>query len=245
MKKIFLIGLIIILAITAIVWLERGNSEDNNQSSQQIPEEDPLDAVNNFYNAWLEAVASTSTDPVGAGLTTDPFLSSDVQTYVQERLEDELDPVICQTLTPPRVGAKILYQQDMSAQVQVLARGFEEKSSRYAAVTLAAVDGDWQVSEITCFDGETAPDKEFDFNQEGQLLKNVPEPLNSDYWHLVFSQDGIDGHTVPLFFDENSYCADSAGERSVCDESTFIQTTRVTVKGDMNEAGLTVREMNF
>ena len=106
---------------------------------------------------------------------------------------------------------------------------------------MKATNNLWQITDISCATGELPPEREYSFEQNGFLLKNVPPPLNDDYWHLVFEQQGQPGHTVPLFFDENSQCVGADGITAVCNPDEFIEPSAAIVKGEMQEAGLTVQ----
>ena len=244
MKKVLIIALLII-GIGALVWWMQKDGGGFGSSEPQIPEDEALTILFEFYNPWLDAAQSTSTDPYAEGLAEAPMLSDEVRQYIADHREDDIDPVLCQEALPRQIGARPLYEEDLKAQYMLLSRGLPEQSPRYAVATLDAVDGEWRITSIACQFGEEAPEREFSFMQEGQLLKSVPPPLDSNYWHLVFTQSGVEGHTVPLFFDENSTCINEQGETSVCDESQFQQTARATVKGDMTEAGVEVKEMQF
>lgn len=251
MQKKYIIAIVAIVLLGLAVWFIVGGGLSNTYTANngaQAPTADPLDTVLDFYNEWLSAAQSTTTDPYAAGLATSTVLSADVQGYLASDMSAaELEPVLCQPVAvmPERVGAKLLFKQDFQAQVQVLARGLEQKSPYYAVVTLTAHEGDWQISEIACQDGESAPESEFSFDKSGYLLKSVPAPLNSEYWHLVFTENNQPGHTVPLFFNASSTCVAADGTESVCDEGALTETTRVSVQGEMTEAGASVLYLRF
>lgn len=246
-KQIVIIIGVIVVGVIAVVWLSSNSDQVSlGENESAIPEDDAMDFTLSYYNEWLNAVLSTTTDPVTAGLANDARLHEDVQAYLAEYdYSNELDPVLCQTAAPNRVGAKASYVMDREAQFLILARGLEEKSSRQAVVDIAAQDGKWVISTITCTEGESAPEREFTFEREGFLLKSVPPPLDPEYWHLVFEERGVAGHTAPLFFNESSICVSIKGEESVCDPDAFVEAEAVLIKGQMTEAGVDVVRIEF
>lgn len=245
MKKLLFLGLLILGIGVLAMWLWPGSGTTPSDERGPAPTTDPLDPVSRFYNDWLQAVQSTTTDPYAAGLATNQLLSASLQQKLQDNQAATPDPVLCQPELPERVGAKVLYQEDYRAEVQVLGRGYETKSPHFALVHLAAVDGAWQIDRIECRTGESGPEREFSFIQSGQLLKSVPEPLNSEYWHLVFTENDVAGNAVPLFFSDSSQCVASDGSTEVCDPSQFSEAARATVTGNMTEAGVDVVEIQF
>lgn len=237
------IGVIAVIAIiAAAVFLGGGKSEytSNNEEVGGVAG-DPIDAALTFYKSYLAAVQNASTNPTQEGLLDDPILSSEVRTYIEENKDAVVEPVLCQSATPQKIRTKTLFVQENKAQIQVLGRLEGEKSSEQAVVSLEARDGAWMITGIQCLQGESMPDREFTFEQEGFLLKSVPPPLDSNYWHLVFSQDGKPGHTVPLFIDGETICTLFDGSEQVCDMNTVLEPTRAIVKGQMTEAGAQVQ----
>lgn len=246
MKKILPILILVALIAAVTLWLNGDDSASNGSAEQIIPEGEAIDVVNAFYGDWLAAQVSTSTDPYTAGLAADPRLSAALQARLVEAQAAEQDPVLCQTTLPERTGARMISQTDFTAEAQVLARGLPERSSIYALVSLAAVDGEWQIADIVCEDAAAAPAVgEFSFDKEGYLLKSVPEPLNSDFWHLVFTEDTVPGHTAPLFFDAESTCVAVDGTETVCNPDVFTEPSRAQVQGAMTEAGVAVARIVF
>ncbi|NCT02026.1 hypothetical protein GW766_02120, partial [Candidatus Parcubacteria bacterium] len=130
-------------------------------------------------------------------------------------------------------------------QVMVLTRGGEEKSPYQDIVTVAVVDGKWRITEISCAQGEIAPERAYDFEHEGFLLKSVPPPLDPQYWHLVYEENGQLGHTVPLFFSAESICIDGAGNESICVPTQFTDASPAFLQAAMTEAGAAVRRLQL
>lgn len=248
-KRIILIGIVVLVIVLGIILLSNKNSDQKNDVTDEIVNAgDPIDPTSEFYNSWLEAVQSTTTNPTDANLINSDFLSEPVREYIRSAQADTnkiLDPVLCQTVTPKRVGVKVSYVLDTNAQLLIIPRGSEEKTSEKAVVDLTIVDGKWQISNISCSNGESGPDREFSFEREGFLLKSVPPPLDPNYWHLVFIENGQNGHTSPLFFSTTSMCTDINGTETVCNETQFKDATKVTVKGEMTEAGVDVKKIIF
>lgn len=248
-KIIAITGLALLLIVYLWFNLFKADPEVTNETVSATPVEDPLDVTIEFYNQWLDSSHSTTTNPKDAGLRDSAFLSSEVRQYITNTdttpLANNLEPVLCQPSVPERVGGKAIYKQDTEAQVQVFARGSETKSAYQAVVDLKAVEGKWQISQIKCTQGEIAPVREFDFEQEGYLLKSVPPPLDPQYWHLVYENRGEKGHTVPLFFDENSICISLDKTENTCDPSTFIEPSLVYIQAAMLESGAVVKKLHF
>ncbi len=239
------------LLLIALLWFNLFKAEPDmtTEPVSTVPTEDPLDVTIEFYNMWLDATHSTTTNPKDAGLRENVILSNEVRKYINDTdttpLANNLEPVLCQTAIPARIGGKTIYKQDTAAQVQVLARGGETKSPYQALVDLKAVEDKWQISQIVCSSGEVAPVREFDFEQEGYLLKSVPPPLDSNFWHLVYEQRGEKGHTVPLFFDDKTICISLNQTESICDPSSFIEPALVFIQADMLESGAVVKKLHF
>jgi hypothetical protein len=250
-QKRIVVGAVIV-AVLMGAWFMFAPSATNKSgelNTSSAPEEGALDVVNEFYGAWLAAVQSTTTDPYQAGLSTGVLLSDSVQAYIADaqQNDEELnrDPVLCVSSVPSRVGARSIFISDTSAEVQVLGRGSEEKTSEYAVVSLTAVDGMWQVSDIACMSGETAPEQEFPFDREGFLLKGVPPQMDPNFWYLVYEENGKAGHVAPLTFDAESVCISPDGSERVCDPSQFVNPSQARVQGGMTEAGAVVQRVQM
>lgn len=247
-KKFFVLGSLILIVIVGFMVF----SGDNDTEEMQITYElgDPIDATLDFYNTWLVAMQSTTSNPYDDELhIKSDALSQNIKDKIittrTNSTSDGLDPILCQMEIPERIGAKVLYQQDSEAQIMVLARGWEEKSPFQAVVTLQGVKDKWIINDINCVTGELPPTREYDFEKEGYLLKSVPPPLDSNYWHLVFEQNGQSGHTVPLFFTANSVCIYSEDEEKTCVPDEFTDATKVYLQAGMTEVGATVERLYF
>jgi hypothetical protein len=70
----------------------------------------------------------------------------------------------------------------------------------------------------------------------------VQPPLDPEYWHLVFSQAGVMGHTVTLFFSDTSLCFID-GKEQVCTDSLLQETMKVQIQGSMTESGVEVARL--
>lgn len=247
MKKYTLIAVLVVLIALAAMFLLRSPAVEEVYENTN-PLADPFDVTLDFYNQWLMAASSTTTNPYDAGLHTAGLLSPTVQEMVLSKRQSEtnlLDPVLCQLVPPARIGAKALFQLDTEAQFMILARGGEEKAANQAIVTLEVQNNEWKITAIDCATGELPPEKDFPFEQEGYILKSVPPPLNPEYWHLVFEQADVMGHTVPLFFNAESICIDLDNNESACAVDQFKDATKVLVQADMTEAGAAVKRMRF
>jgi hypothetical protein len=240
---------IVIIVITTIQLKGITNSNPEETPVVQIPQDDAFDVTTEFYNQWLDETLSTTTDPYQSGLINSTRLSNDVRTMIQDKqtnkIEGEVDAVFCQLVVPERVAGKEVFKNDTSAQIIMFARGFEIKSPYQSVVTLDAIDGNWQITKIECVQGEVAPEREYDFERTGYLLKSVQPPLNPEYWHLVYEENGKPGHALPLFFDAESICVAVGGADAVCDTSKFVEPAKVLLQADMLDNGADVRRVTF
>lgn len=246
MKKIIVLGLIVLVAVMAFLTLKKdGGQSETDDTTVAIPTSDPIDDAMGFYSEWLRAAKAPDFDPVALELTASPKLTARMQESLTRALGEnsEIDPVLCQTQTPEKIGTKLIAQKDGVAKIMVIARG--EKMPGQAIVTLVPKNDMWAIDEIKCSYGETAPQTgEFSFEQEGQLLHSVPPPLDPDYWYLVYEVDGVMGYTAKLIFDNESTCSEG-GETGTCDVSTFEETNPAFVQGEMSETGLVVKHLEL
>lgn len=246
-NKLILIVVLLAIAALVVVFVTKKGDQTQQTDDNTIATGDPLDVVLPFFNAWFEAVNSTSTDPYQAGLANDPHLTTEVQEYIASKQADmgTLDPVLCQLSTPPRVGAKAVFQVENKAQFMILPRGLDVPVPERAVVDVEGVNGEWKITKIDCVSGESAPESEFSFEKRGYLLKNNEPPLDPDTWYLVFEENGSDGHIAPLFFSETSTCVSPDGTETVCDPNQFTNPSQATVKGGMSEVGVEVNRVEF
>lgn len=246
-KIIFALIGIVLIGLLIAYFVTNKNTDVATESESIAITGDPIDAVMEFYDAWHSAELSTSTNPYTENLLTHPRLSEKVRAELTTALSEEgseVNPVLCQTSLPPRIGSKVSYILDNQSEVHVLARGFEKRSPRMAVIKLIGQNGDWVINNIDCVNGESGPEREFNFDREGFLLKSVPPPLNPDYWHLVFEENGKNGHTAPLFFSD-SVCTALDGSTATCNPDSFTDATKALVQGEMTEAGVDVKRVTF
>jgi hypothetical protein len=76
-------------------------------------------------------------------------------------------------------------------------------------------------------------------------LKQVPAPLDSNYWHLVFEEAGVLGHAVPLYISDTTICAQKDGTEAACDDNLLKETMPARVKGEMSESGVNVERIEL
>ena len=243
------IALIIAIVVIAVHYADSPVSPTetiDEVKTQEVSTDDPMDIVLDFYTEWLDAVKSTSTDPYLAGLATRPILSETVQKKLEASrvsTEKELDPVLCQTNIPDRVTGRMVFQVDTRAQVLVMAKDailFEQ-----SIVTLTRQNEGWYVSDIECYPGKSLEPRAFSFEREGYLLKQVPPPFDPTYWHVVFAENGEEGHAAPLFFGNESMCAVMQNDERMCDPTQFVEASKVHVYGQMTERGIEVVRLEF
>lgn len=243
MKKITIIGVVVVL-IGVGIWIF---SKDSGSPKQQISRLDAIDTVTNFYEDWLEALKQPATaDPGLAALVSSPILSQTLSARLVNTPSSSTttDPVLCQTVVPENISTRKVYENADKAEILVMSR--DKKVTGQAIVTLAKTSDGWHINEIECSLGEIAPVREFSFEKEGFLLKgSVPKPYNSKNWHLVFEENGKPGNVVPLFFDSTSECTSLDGSKSPCKPDQFKEATKVFVRGQMSERGVSVKRQEF
>lgn len=244
MNQRSLITGVLALVVVAGAWVFLGTGKE---SGQGVSGKSPVDTTLDFYDSWLAASQSTSTDPYQAGLADDPVLSKELRAKIAkagENTEAEVDPVLCQAKVPTQIAALPVFEREDEAQVVVVSR--DKGAVAQAIVTLNQSRGGWFINDITCSEGEIAPERgEFSFEQEGFLLKSVVPPLDPEYWHLVFEQGGEKGHAAPLLFGPASMCTSTDGSTSVCSPDQFTETSKAFVQGEMTEAGVNVKKLEL
>lgn len=250
MKKeyVILLGVLIVLVIGGVFLFGGSKSVEKNDPGN-IGEAggvagDPLDLTIDFYTEWLGVVTQEDVDPHTSPVASNPLLSSRMQELIKsfDAADAEPDPILCQNEVPSDLRSRPVFVHDDSAQILITPRNGDDLLQQIQ-VTLKMGGTGWLITDIICTNGEVAPDREFSFAREGQLLKDVPPPLNREYWHLVFEQNGVMGHTVPLFFETESICISQEGIESGCNQENFTQTAKVFIEGEMTEAGLAVKRL--
>lgn len=247
-------AIIVIVIIVAAVFLfartreQQGTQQQSTdlQSPVQASTKDPIDIASDFYSSWLNAVEATGSDPYAEGLDASTILSTTLRAKLaaaKGTTTTNVDPVLCQTKAPTQIATRMVYALPTKEEVLITAK--DQDLTGQSIVTLMKNNDGWYIDDITCAPGEFAPKKEYTFEQEGYLLKTVPPPYDPKDWHLVFAQDGVQGHVVPLFFSTDSMCTAPDGTTAVCDPSSFVETTKVTVHGDMTDYGVDVKKMEL
>lgn len=245
-RTLILGGIVALIAIILVAWLFLRDGSVAGVTKQEVSTSNPLDIVFDFYEPWLAALHSKSTDPYQEGLADNPLLSKELRERIKDskdHSDTEPDPVVCQTIIPAQISARPINQSDENTQILVMSR--EKGHTEQAIVTLLKLNDGWYISDIMCSPGEFAPEREFSFEMEGYLLKSVVPPLDSRNWHLVFEQNGVKGHVVPLFFGAESTCVKDGGTESVCAPDTFVEPSKAMVHGQMTEAGVEVKRLEL
>lgn len=235
-----------LLIVGLIVWFTTGGKG-------LIPEKwtgvagDPINVTLDFYEAWLEARTAGPNEPFAQGLLdfeqVGPELRDKLKAQEGQLNDESVDPVLCQIGVPEGLRTLPVYQQESAAQILVMSTTAGQ--SGQAIINMEARDGLWRIVDITCGNAEAGPQGEFSFDKAGFLLKQVPEPLNSDYWHLVFEEAGVLGHAVPLFIDADTVCVNTDGSTAACDDNLLKETIPARVKGEMSEAGVNVKRIEL
>ena len=200
----------------------------------------PRDVVIDFYEEWLQvATAGEQTVlPVSANIT------DELRTQLDQLLSASpaVDPILCTEQIPANFATKVVYTTDVAAEVMVSSRGLDTPGQ--ALVQLQVTPERWVISGITCSNGEVAPEVEFTFDQNGNLLKDsLQPPLDASQWHLIYASNGQAGFAVPLSFSDSSMCASAEGAAVVCQPDNFTEAQSVTIKGQMQESGVVVERV--
>jgi len=241
MKKITIIGVIVVLVVVFALVFTMGSTE------QQVSKLDATDTVRDFYDNWLKATQQSTTDPDRATLAKSPILSKELKNRLVSALKQSgtaSDPVLCQTAIPENISTRTVFEN--AEQAQILVTSKDKKVTEQAIVTLMKYKEGWYIDDIECSLGEFAPEREFSFEREGHLLKgSIPPPYDSKNWHLVFEENNELGHVVPLFFSSESQCTSLDKSKSVCKPDQFTEATKVFIRGQMNERGVSVKQLEF
>jgi hypothetical protein len=224
-----------------------GGGETVTSSDPRGVEGEAIDVALDFYDAWLSARKSSSTDPYTNGLTSSLALSLDMSKKLIDTetsfKESGQDPVLCQPSIPSGLRTRSIHNDGIEAQFLVLSK---DKTAHQAVVTLVAHDGLWEITDITCGAGEQAPDQgEFSFDREGFLLNDLPPPLDSQSWYVVFIEADVPGHTAPLILGPDSSCVLIDGSSQTCSTELFSKAQPVHVQGNLTEAGVGVKHIEF
>ena len=246
-KKLLIIGFLAILIIAGLIYIvTNSKTSQTEEVAVDVIKSDPIDTAVDFYDEWLRLTSKADTTPYAEGMIDTPVLTEAFKEKLlaaQGDYEAGLsDPVLCRTELPTSIRSKEVSRQAQSAQILVL--GPRKAADALALVKLVGEDGQWKINDVSCEAGETAPEiGEFNFEREGFLLKDsVPPPLNSDNWHLVYEDQGLQGLTAELTLRETTVCTNKVGESITCG-SNFFEAMKVAIKGNVSEVGLSVVEV--
>ena len=251
-NKYIVVALLVVVVLVLGLFMGWFSGDEDNKNTKSTELRgiagDPVDVTLDFYELWLSAKKSTSTNPFAEGLTQSMALSQGMSNKLSEfegkLVEGDVDPVLCQELIPDGLRARPIFKQEEAAQLLISAT--KKQSDAQASVTLSAHDGLWEITDITCGSGENAPIQgEFSFDKEGYLLTNIPAPLDPNSWYLVFEESGVPGHTVALILSDTSSCIATDSAESICSTDKFTQAMKAHVQGDMTEAGVDVKRIEF
>ena len=249
MKKIILLILAVAtLGFAAVTFLSNTDSTRGGDiviDTSVPPINDPIDVASGFVSDWVDVQQATTVPSVADYIAESTVITTDVADTIRTRFETETDiePITCQATMPARVGAKLIFADDLRAEVSVVARG-ADKSPRQAIVTLGRTETDWEITSHECIDLSSPEQPEFTFERTGRLAKDsVPAPYNNSNWHVLYL-DGDRVGIVPLAFGETSQCT-NGGDVTVCTPDQFTENTIVEVRGDLTEAGAVVQEMTL
>lgn len=137
----------------------------------------------------------------------------------------------------------MIHQKGDTASVLVTAK--QPDITAQSVFTLKGQGDGWYIEGITCYPGEFEAPREFTFEKEGFPLKNVQPPLDPQYWHIVFEENGEKGHAVPLLSKAESACVAVDGTKAVCDSNHFTEASKAHVYSQMTELGADVVRLEF
>ncbi|MCI5108412.1 MAG: hypothetical protein MRY49_01020 [Candidatus Pacebacteria bacterium] len=244
-RKKLVIAIVVIILIILGIFLVTKNTDP--LSGQEVSTNNPVDIVLNFYEPWLISAKSTDTDPYKEELFKDPILGKDLRKKIkdsEEQFRTEADPVLCQRTRPDNLSTIISYELPEEVQIVVFSR--DEGVDGQSIATLTKHNDGWYISDITCSSGEVGVLKEFSFEKDGYLLRSAElASSGSSDTYLIFAENGVFGSLAPLFFDSESVCTNLDGQKSVCDMSSFGEKTKAIVRGELTEAGVSVKQVEF
>ncbi len=236
----------VLLIIGLIVWATSGGRGFLSEPWKGVAG-DPINVTLGFYEDWLKARTVGPNEPFVQGLLdyeqVGPELKEKLKAQEGQLNDESTDPVLCQVGVPEGLRTIPVYQQEEAAQMLVMST--TDGQTGQAIVNLVAKGGLWQITDITCGNAESGPQGEFSFDKSGFLLKQVPAPLDSNYWHLVYEEAGVLGHAVPLFLDADSVCVNADGSTGTCDENILKETMPAHVQGQMSETGIQVKRIEI
>jgi hypothetical protein len=216
-----------------------------NQNDKPLP--DPLDVLFDFYNGWLDEAQVGGNVKSDSILLSSTALAGSVRDGLISGLSDgdAVDPALCQVAVPDKIRIKYVSELPTAVEAIVMSEFASSTPTGYALVTMSVVERDWVITSIVCSKGDVEEPREFTFEQTGQLLKNVPTPLDSNFWHIVYTDNGRPGFAAPLFFGTSSVCVTPGGAESVCNTANFAEAADVKVQGTMSETGVDVARVFF
>ncbi len=240
-KGLVVLG-ICLLSVVSILYIQ----SRENETQQEDLQAEPVDIALDFYNAWLKAVQSTTTTPYADGLANEEILSEELRALLiasEGRLDTEIDPILCQTTTPMHATGRVVSTEENETRILIMAK--EAELTAQSVFTLKRFGDGWFIDSVACTPGEFALPREFSFEKEGYLLKDLPTPFNPQDWHIVFTEDGEAGHVVPLFFGTDSLCHSLELTEALCAPDQFVSGTKIHVYGQMTERGAEVKRLEF
>jgi|GEM_PF-1906763 len=232
-KVIGILAIVVIIIAVVFLQMREGGEKWNGVAGE------PIDIAIDFYTNWvhLQDIEATA-DQLNTFLETAP-MAAGVKEMLKSNLSADIDPVACRAFDEVEVRTRKVFEREDTAQyIMQVTKG--DPTEGYAVVDLSGRGGEWQIENVECAYGDVAPERgEFNFDQVGGLLKNVPAPYDANFWHLVFETEGQIG-VVPLRFADGSECVTAEGNAVSCDEGFLVEAMDVHVYGHLDEAGAEV-----
>lgn len=233
--------LVIVLILIGVFFLR--------EPEQVVSTEEPVDVAVDFYKQWSEELVATTTNPYESGLSESPILSKELRNKLKDakgQSADIPDPVLCQTIFDSKFSTRKVFEGEN--EVQILITSKDKTQTGQAVYTVLKYKEGWFINDIKCSPGEFGEEREFTFDREGYLLKgSILESLEKEEWYLVFEEDGQPGHSAKLMFNGDSVCLNKGKDEATCSLDKFPaqDATKVSVKGQMSEAGVEVKKLDF
>lgn len=237
-QKYVAAGILLAVAIAAFVFISKYDT--NGGAAWNGTSGEPADIVTDFYQKWMDRrTAGDAAVPMRDFLAAEP-LAEGVRDTIINAESSTVDPVICRQSEIEGMRVQIGFITDTASQILVLAPS-ADFGDGYAIVDLAGKEGTWQIEKITCAAGEIVPEeKEFTFDAEGTLVKQVPPPFAAGKWHVIYKDAAQQVGLVPLQIGAKSVCSLADGTATACDDSFLVEAVDVHVYGSMTETGVDV-----
>jgi hypothetical protein len=161
---------------------------------------------------------------------------------VKKQSKADIDAVLCQPIIPEDTAARIVYDDEERTEIVITSK--IEGIYNQAVYNVFKTEQGQYIDSIRCTEGEVAPDREFTFENEGFLAKNVPAPYTSGRWHIAYVENK-ELILAPINTNDSSVCIQSNGDEGACNLTDDLEAKQVKVYGDLSETGVEVKKIEF